>query len=81
MKRVLVAISLTLTIGLSVNAQSDSFFSYADTENTNRSEGSFSVMPRIPIHGQEEHQSAPLSSGLLILTGLGAVYAMKKKND
>ena len=35
--------------------------------------------PLLPIHGQEGNQDAPLGSGVLLLIGLGAAYAVAKK--
>ena len=39
-------------------------------------------LPLLPMRGEIVNKSAPLGSGLLILAGLGAAYAMRKrKND
>ncbi|MBE6342968.1 MAG: hypothetical protein E7065_06190 [Lentimicrobiaceae bacterium] len=79
MKKVLVTISLVITLGLGVNAQkSDSFFSYNDIDNQNRQSNG---LPTLPMRGQSDDQPAPVGSGLLILAGLGAAYALKRKNN
>ena len=36
--------------------------------------------PLLPVHGQTDNQDAPLGSGALLLFGMGAAYAMVKKN-
>lgn len=38
-------------------------------------------MPRIPAHGESGNQSAPIGSGVLMLLGLGAAYAVMKKHE
>ena len=78
MKKVLVTLSLVITLGLGVNAQSDSFFSYNDVDNQNRQSNG---LPGLPMRGQSDDQPAPIGSGLLILAGLGAAYALKRKNN
>ena len=80
MKKVLVTLSLVITLGLGVNAQSDAFFSYNDVDSQNRESGNFSEMPALPLRGQYTDQSAaPLGSGLLILAGLGLAYGLKRR--
>ena len=81
MKKVLVTLSLVIVLGLGVNAQSDSFFSYNDVNDQNRQSYSLGDMPTLPMRGHDEDQSAPVGSGLLILAGLGAAYALKRKNN
>ena len=78
MKKVLVTLSLVLTLGLGASAQSDAFFSYSDVDNQNRQSNG---LPALPMRGQSDDQpAAPVGSGLLILAGLGAAYALKRKN-
>ena len=78
MKKVLVTLSLVLTLGLGASAQSDAFFSYSDVDNQNRQSNG---LPALPMRGQSDDQPAPVGSGLLILAGLGAAYALKRKNN
>ncbi len=80
MKKIIFAIAIVLTIGLTANAQNDSF---VDWENDwgNRTSG---YMPGLPaaalgISGNVQSDPAPLGSGLLVLTALGAGYAVVKK--
>ena len=77
MKRIVLPIAIVLTLGLSVNAQSDGFFSTSYQEY-GREEYS-KVLPALPKYGTEYDQVAPLGSGLLLLAGMGAAYALRKK--
>ena len=79
MKKVLVTLSLVIVLGLGASAQSDAFFSYSDVDNQNRQSNGLGDMPALPMRGQNTDQSAPIGSGLLILAGLGAAYALKRK--
>ena len=88
MKKIIFAIALIITIGFTASAQrgGDGFFNnwddvgngldkFDDFDNGLRGGG-----PGTPGHGGGD-QPAPLGSGLLILTALGAGYALKKKRD
>ena len=90
MKKILLAFALVLAIGLGANAQRDGFFnSWEDVGNgldkfddfsngLNRDGG-----PGFPgSHGGGGDPSAPLGSGIVVLTALGAGYAVaKRKRD
>ena len=84
MKKILFTIALTITLGLTASAQfninTDAFFN--DWEQSERlMDGGFSfVLPASHGFG-EDTPSAPLGSGLLVLTALGAGYALKKKRE
>ena len=81
MKKYITTIIFALGFGISLNAQSDGFFSYRDNGVTNRS-ASWSVEAALPTsHGLTDHQSseAPLGSGILLLAGLGLGYALRKR--
>lgn len=88
MKKFIIAISIIAALGLSVNAQdyyqysgSDGFFSSNSMAPGYRN-STGEDLPLLPMRGQGVDQNAPLGSGLLILAGLGAAYAMRKrKND
>ena len=82
MRKHIITIIFALGLGMSLNAQSDGFFtsSYSDYREENWS----STMPSLPgFHGGlDDYQStpvAPLGSGLLLLAGLGITYASTKK--
>ena len=82
MKKFLFTIALTITLGLTASAQfninTDAFFN--DWEQSERlMDGGFSfVLPASHGFG-EDTPSAPLGSGLLVLTALGAGYAVARK--
>ena len=85
MKKILFAIAIVLTIGLTTNAQGrhDAFFN--DWDNSNNRFGdaidpTLLVMPGQVI-GSEFNDPAPLGSGLLVLTALGAGYAVARKKS
>ena len=84
MKKFLFSIALTITLGLTASAQfnnTDGFFNNWNDNDDRFSDGGFSfVLPASHGFG-EDTPSAPLDSGLLVLTALGAGYALKKKRD
>ena len=81
MKKIILAIAIVMTMGLGASAQrgSDGFFN--NSENySNRGDMSNPTnlgMPGAAI-GDQNNSSAPLGSGLLVLTALGAGYALKE---
>ena len=84
MKKILFAIAIVLTIGLTANAQSknDAFFTDWSNDDLNDRTSIISILPAIPSGGLgiDENSGAPLGSGLLVLTALGAGYAVARKN-
>ena len=83
MKKILFAIAIVLTVGLTANAQGrDGFFSNYDNGYGDRT-GASEFDLAAPIHGNGGYASgtgdAPLGSGLLVLTALGAGYAVARK--
>ena len=83
MKNILFAIALVMTMSFGASAQrgSDSFFSYdngfEDRMDMNDPNGLLGL-PSGAIGGIG-NQDAPLGSGLLVLTALGAGYAVARK--
>ena len=82
MRKYIITILFALGLGMSLNAQSDGFFtsSYSDY----REESWSSTMPSLPgFHGGLDDYQAipetPIGSGLLLLVGLGITYASTKK--
>ena len=86
MKKIIFALALIITIGFTANAQrgGDGFFNnwddvgngldkFDDFDNGLRGGG-----PGTPGHGGGD-QPAPLGSGLVILSALGAGYAVAKR--
>ena len=83
MKKILFAIAIVLTLGLTANAQeSDGFFRNWDN-SINRGFGDDDILdisnPGIGTFGASDNEQAPLGSGLLVLTALGAGYAVVRK--
>ena len=84
MKKVLLTLAVVMTFGLCASAQSDGFFknSKNDGYSDRGGSGSDPLMPALPGGGVGElnsDQGAPLGSGLLVLTALGAGYAALRK--
>lgn len=79
MKNLILTISIIFTMCFSASAQrgSDGFFGGYDGSDDR---GTFSNTPATPTKplGSTENDSAPLGSGLLVLTALGAGYTCKK---
>jgi len=82
MKKILFAIAIVLTISLTANAQGrkDTFFN--DWSSSNDDQWRTDLALTLPSGGLgliEGDPGAPLGSGLLVLTALGAGYAVAKK--
>ena len=80
MKKILFAIAIVMMMGVTANAQ-DSFFKWNDASNEiNRTIEDNADPFALPVyHGAENDPDAPLGSGLVILTALGAGYAVYRK--
>ena len=91
MKKLVLTIAIVLGMTFSASAQTGlfgdngqpqggGFFGRGATpEGAMNTQGS-SDFPLLPIHNQEGNQNAPLGGGALLLIGMGAAYAMTKKN-
>jgi len=82
MKKIILAIALVMTLSFGASAQADGFVADWTTNDMFR-DGGFSALPGITFdHGLSVDQPAPLGSGLLLLTALGAGYAVaRRKKD
>ena len=83
MKKILFTIALVITMVFSVSAQTDGFFTDGGGDAGYRGGGGGGALPGLPQGSIGEHnndQPAPVGSGLLILTALGAGYALRKKH-
>ena len=94
MKKLALTIAIILGMGLTTFAQDDAFgggglFQRGDTPHYDfyadwadlgwtRTTGLFNLPGQ---HGLETDAQAPLGSGLLLLVGFGAAYALKKKRE
>ena len=86
-----IAIVLGMTLGLSAQQQGGGLFergyvsdevyynsgSYYDDYFSNLRDGLLGL--NLPDHGETDNQDAPLGSGIAVLLGLGAAYAVAKK--
>ncbi len=80
MKKILftIAIVMTMTLGASAQRGTDGFFTNTDN-NTYREGDDFNGLV-FPTHTTDtDPDAAPLGTGLLILTALGAGYAVARK--
>ena len=79
MKKILLAAALFIAMGLGANAQSDSFFNdWEDVGNGLDRDGI--EFPSLPgSHGDPDDVSAPLGSGLIVLTAMGGAYLLRKR--
>ncbi len=89
MKKIIITLTLATAMCLgNAQAQStngtDGFFS-TSTPGGNYRDGSatgdVSFFPGAPGQQIYGDQDAPIGSGLLILAGLGAAYALRRRND
>ena len=81
MKKILFAIALTITLGLTANAQSytDSFVDWTDSD-VNRTDIEWAIILPTTHFTNTDQNGAPLGSGLLVLTALGAGYVVNKRH-
>ena len=80
MRKYIITIIFALGLGMSLNAQSDGFFTYNNVDDKRTEWG---LEPALPYaHGLDGHQSsAPLGSGLLILGALALGYFRFKSEN
>ena len=81
MKKILLVTALVLAIGLSASAQ-DGFFRGGYDDSGDRGTSISNTTPRLPGDGvgaNNDDQSAPIGGGLLVLTALGAGYAVSRR--
>ena len=81
MKKILLSAALVIAMGFGANAQNDNYFNtWDDVSNNKERESDFT--PTLPeSHNLTDNQSVPVGSGLLVLTALGAGYALTRKRE
>lgn len=80
MKKLLLTITIVLGLGLTSFAAPTGggvFGRGESTEQSNRENTLFA--PKLPQHGQNGNQPAPLGGGIMVLTTLGAAYLIGKR--
>lgn len=79
MKRILFTIAIIITMMLSANAQ-DGFFRADDGGSYRGTPGvDEPLIPQGTVGSITDQDAAPLGSGLLVLTALGACYVAARK--
>ena len=81
MKKILFAIAIIMTLGLTANAQNknDAFITEWGNNNNRFTWGDDLDLILPTTLGSTNDVPAPLGSGLLVLTALGAGYAVARK--
>ena len=84
MKKLIILSVFALGFGMSLHAQSysDGFFKYKNVEEQRTSNSEWGTMPTMIGHGltgDQDGDSAPLGSGLLLLGGMAVLYASRKR--
>ena len=82
MKKLIILSVFAIGFGMSLNAQSDSFFRYNNVEEQRTSNSEWATLPTMIGHGltgDQDGDSAPLGSGLLLLGGMAVLYASRKR--
>ena len=80
MKKLVLTIAILLGLSLTTFANPNGggvFGRGESTDQGNRESNLFA--PRLPQHGQNGNQPAPLGSGIMVLATFGTAYALYKK--
>jgi hypothetical protein len=88
MKKQIMTIAIVLGLSMTSFAQGGLFHRGANADGTpaevsltgDGTKGPGDNTPMLPIHNQDGEQPAPLGSGIVLLTALGAGYLMSKKH-
>ena len=86
MKKLAMTLAIVLGLGMASYANGGGLFGQgqAAPEQSNTSVMSGNRLggnPALPNHGENTNQPAPLGSGIAVLVGLGAAYAVAKKRE
>ena len=86
MKKLAMTLAIVLGLGMASYANGGGLFGQgqAAPEQSNTSVMSGNRLggnPALPNHGENTNQPAPLGSGIAVLIGLGAAYAVAKKRE
>lgn len=81
MKKVLLTLIMVVTVAFCANAQSDGFLRDSNFANNNREGEDVNQIGLPKSHNSITDEAAPLGSGLIILTALGAGYAAARRKQ
>lgn len=86
MKKIILTFAVVIAMGISAVAQDGFFRSDAGgyVDRSGEESGISGVTPNLvegPVGGSNNDAPAPLGSGLLILTALGAGYAVTRRRE
>ncbi|MBQ3844332.1 MAG: hypothetical protein II817_05035 [Bacteroidales bacterium] len=86
MKKIILTFAVVIAMGISAVAQDGFFRSDAGgyVDRSGDDSGMSDVTPNLvggPVGGSDNDAPAPLGSGLLILTALGAGYAVTRRRE
>ena len=78
MKKLALTLAIVLGLGMASFADNGGLFGRGE-----QGEGIYRTgdTPMLPTHGQTGNQPAPVGSGIALLIGLGAAYAVAKKRE
>ena len=81
MKKLIITTAIVLGLGLTSFASPNGGGALGRGESTDQGnrEGTL-FAPKLPAHGQDNNQSAPLGSGVFVLTALGTAYLIGKRH-
>lgn len=80
MKKIVFTIAIVLGLSLASFAQGGLFQRGNTPEDYNNQHRDGITTPGLPGHGEPGDQPAPLGSGIILLTALGAAYGIAKKH-
>ena len=86
MKKLAMTLAIVLGLGMASYANGGGLFGQgqaAPEQNSTpvMSGNRLGGAPGLPNHNQDSNQPAPLGSGIAVLIGLGAAYAVAKKRE
>lgn len=81
MKKTIITLTILFGMSMGLSAQGG-MFGYGETRSSDyRDEDNQSLLHLPSSHGGTEDDGAPLGSGIAVLVGLGAAYALTKKRN
>jgi len=80
MKKLIITTAIVLGLSLTTFADPNGggAFGRGETPEQGNREGNL-FAPKLPAHGQNTNQTAPIGGGIFVLTALGAAYLVSKR--